>query len=145
MNEPLDWYEPHPVFVYGTLRRGLHNHERCCFDAVSVTPAWTEGRLYEMTHGLPAMIEGPGRVHGDLLAFPQPRDAIRRLDSLEGFMPGTSWCWYRRVLTRVFTDAEPEGLLAWCYVMDAEKLGESPRPVPSGDWALRTAQREACA
>ena len=43
------------VLVYGTLKRGMWNHERFCAGAVSIEEAVVRGRLYEMHCGLPVL------------------------------------------------------------------------------------------
>lgn len=43
------------VFVYGTLKRGFHNHERLCQSAVACIPATAWGRLYHLPAGYPAL------------------------------------------------------------------------------------------
>ena len=43
------------VFVYGTLKRGMWNHERFCSGALSIEEAVVRGRLYEMDCGLPVL------------------------------------------------------------------------------------------
>jgi gamma-glutamylcyclotransferase (GGCT)/AIG2-like uncharacterized protein YtfP len=54
------------VFVYGTLKRGMWNHERFCAGAVSIEEAVVRGRLYEMDCGLPVLQvpEADILVHG---------------------------------------------------------------------------------
>ena len=42
------------LFVYGTLKRGFHNH-RFCAQARDIQPAWTWGRLYDLRAGYPAL------------------------------------------------------------------------------------------
>ena len=42
------------LFVYGTLKRGFHNH-RFCAQARDIQPAWTWGRLYHLRAGYPAL------------------------------------------------------------------------------------------
>ena len=43
------------VFVYGTLKRGMWNHERFCAGALSIEEAVVRGRLYEIDCGLPVL------------------------------------------------------------------------------------------
>lgn len=43
------------VFVYGTLKRGMWNHERFCAGALTIEEAVVSGRLYEMDCGLPVL------------------------------------------------------------------------------------------
>ncbi len=52
------------LFVYGTLKRGLWNHDRFCAGAVSIEEAVVRGRLYETESGLP-VLQVPG---ADILA-----------------------------------------------------------------------------
>ncbi len=40
------------VFVYGTLKRGMRNHERFCAGALSIEEGVVRGRLYETDSGL---------------------------------------------------------------------------------------------
>jgi len=43
------------IFVYGTLKRGMWNHERFCARAISIEEAVVRGRLYEIGSGLPVL------------------------------------------------------------------------------------------
>lgn len=43
------------IFVYGTLKRGMWNHERFCAGARSIREAVVRERLYEMDCGLPVL------------------------------------------------------------------------------------------
>ncbi len=43
------------VLVYGTLKRGMWNHERFCTGALSIEEAVVRGRLYETDCGLPVL------------------------------------------------------------------------------------------
>ena len=59
MNRPqvtpsLGYILPIQLFVYGTLKRGFHNH-RFCAQARDIQPAWTWGRLYHLRAGYPAL------------------------------------------------------------------------------------------
>lgn len=130
-----DWFEPLPLFVYGTLRPGRSNHDRFCSDALEIVPAWTTGEVYDLPFGYPAMVaSGDGRVTGELLRFPDPAAALHRIDRLEGFVPDSG-----RDYDRVVVDAEPVGgspVRAWCYVQPRERILaiRGARRVPSGDW-----------
>jgi gamma-glutamylcyclotransferase (GGCT)/AIG2-like uncharacterized protein YtfP len=137
-SEHPDWYEPLPVFVYGTLRRGFANHDRFCFDVLEVVPAWATGRLYDLPYGFPAMVPArDGRAVGELLTFPDPVAALRRLDQLEGFRPDGP-----RHYDRIVVEARPldggEPVRAWCYVYGAEKiagLAGRASEIASGAWS----------
>ncbi|HPS03008.1 MAG TPA: gamma-glutamylcyclotransferase [Candidatus Sumerlaeota bacterium] len=43
------------IFAYGTLKSGFWNHDRFCRNAISIQPATTWGRLYELPAGYPAL------------------------------------------------------------------------------------------
>lgn len=43
------------LFVYGTLKKGFRNHDRFCSNAISIEPATTWGRLYQLPAGFPAL------------------------------------------------------------------------------------------
>ena len=43
------------LFVYGTLKRGFWNFDRFCTRAISIEPATTWGRLYQLPAGFPAL------------------------------------------------------------------------------------------
>ena len=45
---------PIRLFVYGTLKRGFHNH-RFVVQASAIQPAWTWGRLWHLQAGFPAL------------------------------------------------------------------------------------------
>jgi len=43
------------IFVYGTLKRGVWNHDRFCQGVLDVQEAMVRGRLYEMPSGIPVL------------------------------------------------------------------------------------------
>lgn len=43
------------LFVYGSLKRGFHNHEHFFSTAGRVEKAWVWGRLYGLKYGFPAL------------------------------------------------------------------------------------------
>jgi hypothetical protein len=55
------------VFVNGTLKRGMWNHERFCAGALAIEEAAVCGGIYEMDCGLP-VLQVPEAGH------PRPRD-----------------------------------------------------------------------
>lgn len=132
-----DPYAPRPLFVYGTLRRGLANHARYCADVTSVRTAVIAARLYSMPDGFPVVVPDPhGRVIGELLTFPDAAAAFRRIDPLEGVDPEASPAsdarYQRRVIMAQPLDtAAPER--AWAYVCTAAQVLDATE-VPGGDW-----------
>jgi gamma-glutamylcyclotransferase (GGCT)/AIG2-like uncharacterized protein YtfP len=69
-----------------------------------------------------------GVVHGEWIRFDDGEARLRRLDWLEGFVPGGGGL-YDRVLVRI-TSADRRSLAAWTYVQ-AEPRGT---PLPHGRW-----------
>ena len=43
------------LFVYGTLKRGFWNHDRCCRGGLAVEDAVVRGRLFETSSGIPVL------------------------------------------------------------------------------------------
>jgi gamma-glutamylcyclotransferase (GGCT)/AIG2-like uncharacterized protein YtfP len=72
----------HLVFVYGTLKKGYHNH-RLLEGSTFVENAWIEGEIYDLPFGFPAVKKGEGEVRGEIYEV----DAITkdRLDGLESY------------------------------------------------------------
>lgn len=65
-----------PVFAYGTLKQGFHNHAAYCRGALDVMAAETWGRLYLWEPGIPILqvpddriqLTGTRHLEGDLQA-----------------------------------------------------------------------------
>lgn len=75
-------------FVYGTLKRGQANFALLAAHAESVDSAVAHGILYDLG-AFPALIEGDGDVHGDIVRMAEVSDRhiVPHLDALEGFDP----------------------------------------------------------
>ena len=75
------------VFVYGTLKPGEVNYQFYCTEYIAECfPAVTNGLLYELPIGYPAMTNGKGNVHGFVLSFQNPK-VLLELDKLEDYHP----------------------------------------------------------
>lgn len=96
---------PLRLFVYGTLKRGFHNH-RFVAQATDIQPAWTWGRLWHLHAGFPAL-EVPDRLilaHGS----DQPWHDTHRQATIPPFpvgKPAGDWDW---VSGELVTLADPE-------------------------------------
>jgi gamma-glutamylcyclotransferase (GGCT)/AIG2-like uncharacterized protein YtfP len=120
-----------PLFVYGTLLAA--GPRGAMLGDLARAPATTNGTLYRMPAGYPALVPyGDGTVRGELVAAPS--DAVLGLvDLYEGVDTGG----YRRVQIEVVQGLRK--LLAWTYVMDQpERRGG--RLIPSGVWRPRRAR-----
>lgn len=113
------------IFVYGTLRRGEHNHVELG-PARYVGEVWTAPsyELVDMGH-YPALLEsGSDAVRGEL--YDVPDSWLARLDLFED-VPTL----YERKQVALAGDH------ALGYVMRRELAGDAPR-IESGDWCARS-------
>ncbi len=123
------------IFVYGTLMRGMCNHDRFCGDALTIEPAVTTGRLYHLPYGFPAMFDAPdGQVFGEVMTFPDMAKTLERLDRLEGYRPGDPRSHYIRVEKPVTSLNSGRQVYAWVYLYPKDRLHHEFILVPSGIW-----------
>lgn len=118
------------IFVYGSLKRGFHNHD-CLRGQTFVGEARTEPvyRLLSL-HSYPGMIEAPtnGRsVHGELWSVDARCKAL--LDRLEGVEVG----FYRLAEVRLLPPHDSRGVWTYLYarstagLRDAGEVWTQPR------------------
>lgn len=132
--------EVRPLFVYGTLKRGLPNHVHLPACLSFLSPARTVAALPLVVgpKGIPFLLLLPGRagalrVSGELYAVPD--SALGVLDAFEGVESG----FYERVVVDV--EVESEGITAaWTYVRHPEGGG----PVWAREWTVEKLAEEAC-
>ena len=121
------------VFVYGTLKPGLHNYylaERA--GALTYQPGFIEGfELYHLEpENYPAIVAGAGRVYGGVLAFEDIGEAFGLLDELEGVNDTPPL--YRRQLVDV--TLKGGRATAWVYTYALSFKREGALRVASGEW-----------
>lgn len=148
--------QPHPVFVYGTLRPGQGNFRLMSDAAVDSTGAVLKGHaIYGAHRGFPYAAEhdDPTAVTvGDIVWLEQSsvgQHARHSMDVLEGFdSDRPSYSHYERVLRDVeYTDrnGNPQTIKAWTYMArgsSRRQLREEDR-ILDGDWvAARSAYRQ---
>lgn len=141
--DPRDW--PDRVFVYGTLQPGASAWWRLAPAARGSTPAVGTGQVYDTGFGYPALVAGPGTVHGHVVTLADPARTLPALDAYEG--PD-----YRRERVVVYREANaaeraaegsataastgPASLVAveaWAWLWDA---APSPGwPTVTGSWS----------
>jgi gamma-glutamylcyclotransferase (GGCT)/AIG2-like uncharacterized protein YtfP len=127
---------PLPLFVYGTLRSGGSNHSIFERGVLDVTPATTNGALYHLRAGYPALVlDRADVVYGELLTFRDPAAALARSDALEDARPDGRG-QYLRVRVEARTVADLRAVTAWTDIYDAERLRREPAAVrvASGVW-----------
>ena len=123
------------LFVYGSLLRGAANHARFCADALTIEPASTTGRLYDLLAGFPAMVEAAdGTVYGEAMTFPDLGAALPRIDFLEGYRAAApERSLYLRHIRPVTLLCPQRTVAAYCYVWGGP-LPQGVVPIPSGRW-----------
>jgi len=125
------------IFVYGTLMKGFHNHER--FLARYVTggvPGVMEGELYHLAYGYPAAVDGRGTVRGEIYTVMDMDNVLPALDWLEEFnQPGEEDQYIREI--REVRDINGNIILCYVYLWSAERLQELRENgvyIKDGDW-----------
>jgi gamma-glutamylcyclotransferase (GGCT)/AIG2-like uncharacterized protein YtfP len=123
-----------PVFVYGTLRKGLHNYRLLQGATVKEVPATIKGVIYPVSPygGFPCLVAEEGTVQGELMYIkPNIYDkVVDRLDSLEGYRKyhEVSSMYLRR---KAIVKTEEGEVEAWVYYWNSQI--KYPR-IESGDW-----------
>ena len=105
------------LFVYGTLQshvKRLGPVDLNKFGAFLAT-AYARGVLYQVSADYPAMVDGSGRVPGELWLLNNPSATFTVLDAYEGDE-------YYRVLRKV--SVEGTEIEAWVYLFSGEPRGE---------------------
>ena len=117
--------KPESLFVYGTLLKG-QSHGGLLGDSPRVA-ATTEGRLWSLPAGYPALGVGEGIVHGELVEIERP-GLLSILDRYEGVDEGL----YRRVKVDVLVGLRSRE--AWTYVME-DPRARGGKHIPEGRWS----------
>lgn len=132
------------IFVYGTLKPSEKNYAICASHVVVSQPALTDGRLYELPLGYPAMTLEAGTVYGTVLSFAnasilQILDAYERHDPEEFYTHAPHQCLeqneYDRQSIAVYDQTRQCLGNAWSYLMteaQIQRLGGIL--LPDGQW-----------
>ena len=60
------------IFVYGSLKRGYHNHDYFCQNMINCIQGTVIGQLYDTGYGFPALdLNGNNVIYGQLITIPQ--------------------------------------------------------------------------
>ncbi|MBW4644661.1 MAG: gamma-glutamylcyclotransferase [Goleter apudmare HA4340-LM2] len=126
------------VFVYGTLKPGEANYKKYCDGkVVNAERATTQGQLFALPMGYPAMTRGNSQVHGYLLSFTDSR-VLHELDQLEDYQPTRhmSENLYNRLQVQVFDLQEISLAWAWVYLMTPDRVNQiDGTPQLDGWWS----------
>lgn len=130
-----------PVFIYGTLKRGLPNHKYLPAGMSFVRSMITVDPypLVVGPHGVPFLLDLPGRsgafrVQGEL--FSADADAVAFLDQFEG----THTRFYRRVEVDVVDENGGQRTRASTYVRHPEEGG----PAFMREWTVARLELQEC-
>lgn len=123
------------LFVYGSLMKGMVHHNKVAALVKEIRPALCEGSLYRLPVGYPAMVEGPGTVHGELLTLNSFKDIIKLLDEFEGFSPSNpDKSLYLRIEKPVMFEPGKKGVTSFVYVLNKTKLPKEATLIDSGNY-----------
>lgn len=118
------------IFVYGGLMRGFDLHHHLA-GAMFVGEGWTLGRLVALGR-YPGLLEGDGKVEGEIYKLDDAAASLEALDDLEDFNPGDpDKSMYLRVVRKVHKK-DGSTIRAWIYLYNRDATG-APF-VESGDW-----------
>lgn len=112
------------VAVYGSLRKGLHNH-RVISEAEYISKGVVKGFGMYCLGLYPAILRTGKKTDVVVEVYDVTSSIMDNLDSLEGFPR-----YYNRKLVPVSVDGEQ--LVAWIYYMEGELDADF---VECGDWA----------
>lgn len=112
------------IFVYGTLKRGYHNHY--LLDGKKGKDAYAYGMEMYEGPGFPFVKEGDGIIMGEL--YEVDSNTLDKLDRLEGHP-----YFYRRKLKEVICEGKKQK--AYIYIYDKVKLENK---ISSGVWEGKT-------
>lgn len=118
------------VFVYGGLMRGCDLHSYMA-GAAFVDEGWTDGTLVVLDR-YPGLVEGDGKVLGEIYKLADNTAMLEALDDLEDFNPGDpDASTYQRQLRQVHAN-DGSVVDAWTYVYHRDVAGL--QVVSDGDW-----------
>ena len=119
------------LFIYGTLRDGEERSGKLSeFSSKVYKDCKIKGSLIDLPDGYPGLISGDGSVVGEIHHTPDIENALKKLDTIEGFNGyGEDGSLFHRVLT--YSNNIP----CWTYVY-ARSSDDGP-VIESGDWLKR--------
>ncbi|WOD37807.1 gamma-glutamylcyclotransferase family protein [Nodosilinea sp. E11] len=125
------------LFVYGTLKPGERAFAQLCEPFVIATQvAQTQGRLYHLPLGYPAMTLESGWVQGALLTFPNI-DCLGPIDAFEEYYPDRPQdSEYNRHQHPIYDSQQQPLGAAWIYTMERDRIADlGGQWLPQGYWS----------
>lgn len=102
------------LLVYGTLKRGFHNH-RLMEGAEYIGESNVPGYIMYSLGGFPGVVHGKGHITGELYKI--TKDHLPRLDRLEGFDEKLKpeYCMYLREKVRIMSEVGTWNAFIYVY------------------------------
>ncbi|OON99069.1 MAG: hypothetical protein ATN35_00285 [Epulopiscium sp. Nele67-Bin004] len=127
------------VFVYGSLRQGMHNHDAYLKGKIkrSIKGA-IKGQLYHLSNkGYPAVVEGDDYIVGELVELKDVNETLNYLDDLEQYISNdinnSEYC--RKIVDVKLDDNTIKTAYFYEYNLNSNFNKQDVRiPVKSGDW-----------
>ncbi|MBA4496270.1 gamma-glutamylcyclotransferase [Paenactinomyces guangxiensis] len=120
------------LFVYGSLRKGMKYSHYLKGAALVGRTAWIRGELYDTGEGYPGLIQGKGKVYGEIYHIDGRQ--LKKIDALEDYFgPDHHLNLYERITTEVYTPGGAVQALVYFY-RDQDQLKKNGIWIPSGDW-----------
>jgi len=127
-----------PIFVYGTLREGLHDYERVLKGKTeNIVNATIEGFDMLNLGTSPGIITGSNIIVGEVVSVAPNMylQTLQLLDRLEGYNPSQKGkSRYHREIRKV-TLEDGTAVDAYVYIYNV-KLGTDYPVIDSGDWVV---------
>ncbi|WP_432774560.1 gamma-glutamylcyclotransferase family protein [Brevibacillus gelatini] len=133
-----------PVFVYGTLLRGFHNHAICVRPfAHTEAKASVKGELYHLPEGYPGLLTGAGETNGAVVTgavldfAPEVYEkALAVLDELEAYYgEGDPRNEYERIVVDACLAETGQEVPVYVYrYLDDDYARRVGTKVEHGDW-----------
>ncbi len=127
------------VFVYGTLMRGMLNHDLIKDYMLQCLKATSTGRLFHLPEGYPMLVDDERKiVYGEAVKIYDDTSALSILDELEAFFgPGHTDNLYERVERDIqLPDLawKVRALIYICPEHRKEQIFQTGTLVTHGDW-----------
>ena len=125
-----------PLFVYGTLKPGQWAFDQFCQgQVITMIPALTQGRLYHLSLGYPALSLEAGWVQGVLLILAS-QEHLAAIDSFEEYDPQCpDQSPYQRRWQPVYRLDRSPLSQAWVYTMASGRIQRfNGEWLPAGIW-----------
>lgn len=130
----------HPIFVYGTLRRGEERFGLYGFQTILHEEAYLDDfQLLNIGGSFPGIVPGEGRVRGEVHLY-SDLGLLDRIECFEEAFPHQS-LFLRRWVSASLPSGEPHSAMAYVFNPDFPIPSQiSLQIIGSGDWKEITSE-----